>query len=226
MGWKAIRDHFAIPGVWRVQNGNVLIGSPYIADIIVISPSGAVAWGRHGATDYGWKEGFHALSADPSLVRRLFESPDSFAVSIPVYASEDGEIVERFCEQPGWPNTTHDGELMYENTHFPEKNAAVVNAKENALAGIRFARDSITDAEHDLTTRRERLATYEARLAKLDANYLDRRRESMTDERRVALLALIGPSRGSTEGTVEGDGTEERRGKALSHHDGEPNDVQ
>jgi len=39
---------------------------------------------------------------------------------IPVYYEEYGNIIETHCTEIGWPNTTNDGTLMYNNTHFSD----------------------------------------------------------------------------------------------------------
>ena len=38
-----------------------------------------------------------------------------FDAFIPVFTYEGPNIINRFCEKPGWPNATHEGYMMYDN---------------------------------------------------------------------------------------------------------------
>lgn len=97
------------------------------------------------------------MEAGPETLRQLVQSPDSFAAAVTVYTYCGGDIIEKQCETSGWPNVTHDGEMMYENTFSTDKDQVVVWAKENA--------------EKELAERQDHLASREANRAKLEADY-------------------------------------------------------
>jgi hypothetical protein len=166
MGWKRIRDHFRIGHIVHVRDGKVLIGSSYCTDLLTVHPDGRVEEGSlgHGGnadlTRY-WKE----LRADPALVASLFAAPDEFTRSLTVYGYDGGKIIEKQCEQPGWPNVTHDGELMYDNSYSESRAEVVGWAQDNAAARVRWMRGRVTELETSLATARENLADAERSLA-------------------------------------------------------------
>lgn len=111
------------------------------------------------------------MDADPDKLRELATSPDSFATAIPVYTYAGGAILEKQCETPGWPNVTHDGCLMYENTYSTDKAQVVAWAKRNSAAAIQLTAAHIQRLEKDLAAARAELAQHEAARAKLEADY-------------------------------------------------------
>lgn len=144
MGWKNLKEHFGIKHiVCRTEDGNIKIGSPYVSDLVVVTPFGEVirTWHVEGTP---LEAVVAQMRANPEQVQALIAKPDTFATSIPVYTWENATIVQRFCEEPGWPNVTHDGHLMYENTY---------TLSEAQARG--WARDDLERAIH---TRRERVA--------------------------------------------------------------------
>lgn len=173
MGWKNIRDHYRIGHIVQVQDGNVLIGSPYVHDIVTIAADGTVAPSSlfSGRRDDVLTRYVDDLRADPEKLRELFAAPDTFTASIPVYTYDGATIIEKQCEALGWPNCTHDGQMMYENTFSADKAQVVRWAKENALAGVAWRTQRVSDIEADLAKARAFLAEYESNVAALDAEY-------------------------------------------------------
>lgn len=172
MGWKAIRDHYRIEHTVCVSpTGNILIGSAYVPDLITIMPTGAVRESRIGLSGDFLPRYMRDLTADPSQLRDLFHMPDTFARSLPVFTYRGGEIIEKQCEEYGWPNITHDGELMYENTFSADRDTVVEWAKDNAIIGMRMVRDSIADARAHLQKLEEAYEEDVANLASLDERF-------------------------------------------------------
>lgn len=173
MGWQNIKEHYQIKHIVHVRDGNILIGSPLCSDLFTIDPAGKFLkkWDtRPGDVLHGYMT---AISADPAKFSELFASPDTFAASLPVFTYDGGDVIEKQCEVRGWPNVTHDGELMYDNTFFADKADAISRAKENAKAGISASRSSVEDAEERLAKCRAWLHEAESNLAKLNADYPD-----------------------------------------------------
>lgn len=171
MGWKALKEYFGITHIVQVAQDKVLIGSGYVSDIATIdSKTGEVATNM---TFPGFlKEHYPALlAAKPADIVQLLESLDTFSASVPVFTYEGGKIIEKFCEEPGWPNVTHDGCVMYDNSYSTDKEKVVRFARRNAEAGIRLLTESILDAEKRLAAQRADLAECEADLAELNAAY-------------------------------------------------------
>lgn len=171
MGVKALKERFGITHIVQMSGARVCIGSGYVSDIVTIDPStGRVT---ESSTFAGFlKQHYPALAeAAPEEVARLLVAQDQFADSIPVFTYDGGKIIEKQCEKPGWPNVTHDGDVMYENTYSTDKRQVVQWAKRNARAGISIITRSIADTETRLAEQREELAKCENDLAELDAAF-------------------------------------------------------
>jgi len=169
MGWKAVKEHYRIKHLVHVGSEGICIGSPYISDIIVISPQGKAIkrYEERGNEDLARYQ--REMDADPQMLERLVASPDAFERSITVYTYEGGRIVEAQCEQPGYPNCTHDGRLMYDNTFSTDRAYIVDRARANASAGVSIATRSIAALEKDLARARATLAECQADLQALQA---------------------------------------------------------
>lgn len=175
MGWKAVRDHYRIEHTVQVTHAGICIGSPYIHDIIVISAErGEIVkrydpgqgWSRNDKLDRYQSE----MDADPFKLADLVAHPDAFERSIPVFTYEGGEIVEKQCEELGYPNVTHDGCMQYENTFSPDAGLVRVWAIDSAKAGIKWMTEEVERAERALAEIVARLSQRKADLEKLTAD--------------------------------------------------------
>lgn len=101
----------------------------------------------------------------------MFAEPDTFATSILVYTYKGARIIEKRCEEPGWPNVTHDGEMMYDNTFSTDKNTVVGWAKANARAGLRLAHERCAELRKQLYGARDNRRKYEANIGALDEEF-------------------------------------------------------
>jgi len=173
MGWKNVKEHYGIGYIVHITPKGLAIGSGYISDILVIDFEGNIIkrYDRSSSEDLSRYQA--EMEADPNKLRELIQAPDEFTAAIPVYTYEGANILEKFCEELGYPNVTHDGELMYNNQHFAERAQAVERAKANARAGVTTFKQSIATLEEQMTKYRELLAMEEAALAKLNADYPD-----------------------------------------------------
>lgn len=173
MGWKAIRDHYRIGHIVQVTSEGICIGSGYIHDIIVVSLGrGEIVkrydpgrgWSRNVELDRYQAE----MDADPFKLAELVATEDVFERSIAVYTYEGGSIIEKQCEELGWPNITHDGCMQFENTYSPDPGLVRIWAIDNAKAGIKWMREAVEEAERHLAEKRARLAQREADLRQLE----------------------------------------------------------
>lgn len=171
MGWKALKDAFGIRHMVQVTSKGICIGSGYVHDIVTIEPAtGKILENR--AFPNALQDTYPALYAASAVeLARLIAAPDAFAVAIPVYTYENGEILEKQCEEPGWPNVTHDGCMMYDNTFATDRDQVVAWAKRSAELAVQHMGDRIIEAERVLLELQERLAGYEAAQVKLEADY-------------------------------------------------------
>lgn len=175
MGWKTFKQHFNIDSrhTLELRKDGVAIGSGYIPAQVVISPVDGRIRKKEGFTDFLSKTYPAILEAPPELLVSLLAAPDVFERAIPVYAYKDGQIVEEFCEELGWPNCTHAGELMYDNTHLPNKRDAVLRAKELTALRIETMTSCVERAQRELDELKANVAEQEANALRLDQEYPD-----------------------------------------------------
>ncbi|MBN8422896.1 MAG: hypothetical protein J0L73_28565 [Verrucomicrobia bacterium] len=170
MGLKSLKEHFRIGHIIaRYADKGVCIGSSYVHNLIHVSETGEVKWsselGKSGNEDLC--RYMQDMSADPDTVARLLAEPDEFSASLPVYTFKDGQVVEELCEKRGWPNLTHAGELMYDNSHFSTPEEAATHAKRELFSGIRIITEQVVDLDAKLKERRELIHTMTEQLTNL-----------------------------------------------------------
>lgn len=173
MGWKAFKEHYRIDHDVQIVPGKGLcIGSAYVHDIIVVGFDGVITrvWGsRSGDKLARYQE---EIAADPLMAKALIDQPDTFERSIPVFTYEGAEIIECACEELGWPNVTHDGRMMYENTFSPDRAEVVAWAISSARSSIEAWTQNVderarsySEARAHLTRRQDDLRTLLSREA-------------------------------------------------------------
>lgn len=159
MGWKNVKEHYRIEHIVQVTSKGICIGSGYVHNIIVISdykPQWDSGLGPSKNDDLD--RYFSEMEADLNRLRELIDNPDLFKESIPVYTYDGGKIIEKKCEQIGWPNITHDGEIMHDNTFSDDRNTVLNWAKKNADAGIDLFEQQVTRITGELDERKAMLA--------------------------------------------------------------------
>lgn len=110
---------------------------------------------------------------DAETVLDLFSGIGGFSLglerSITVWTCDyyEGVIIEKQCEELGWPNCTHDGELMYENSFSTNRKEIVKYAKRNAAAGAESMERRVGEIEADLAKAKETRDKFAAALKKL-----------------------------------------------------------
>ena len=172
MGWKNLKERYGITHIVQVTEKGICIGPPYVSDIIVVTADGVVKAGVMGVEgNDSLQRYFNEMSADREALIAVIESEDTFAKSIPVYTYDGGEIICKQCEELGWPNVTHDGQLMYSNNFSDDKDEVVMWAKRNARAGVEITERCIEERRKDLAEKEARLAEIKAELDTLEADY-------------------------------------------------------
>lgn len=151
MGWKNVKEHYHIGHFVQVTDKGICIGSGYVHDLIVISRDGEIVKQSEicrGSEDL--ERYVKELKSDPEKLKRLIAEPDTFTASITVYTYEGGEILEKQCEVLGWPNVTHDGQMMYENTYWTDRAKAVSRAMANALSWVDAMKERVVRKREEL----------------------------------------------------------------------------
>lgn len=170
MGWKTFKEAFGIKHIVQVTADGIQIGSPYVSDIVTINPeTGKI---KVDETFPGFLKEYYPnlVAATPEAILAAIKATDAFSAAIVVYTERDGKIVECLCETPGYPNVTHDGQLMH-NGYSPDKDYIVQRTKAGIASSIKWIGSSIERAEQELDTLRQRLSKEEADLAALNRDY-------------------------------------------------------
>lgn len=157
MGWKNVKDHYQINHLVQVCSEGICIGSPYIHNLLVISLDGKLIKEDNWASNKDLLRYQAEMLADPEKLRELVLSKDEFQTFIRVFTYDGGEIIEKYCEEPGWPNVTHDGDMMYENTFSEKKSVVIKWAKSNCLAAIGNRHEWFAENAEKVADNRKRL---------------------------------------------------------------------
>lgn len=173
MGWKRVKEHYRIEYIVQVSSKGLHIGSSYIPNLIEVGFDGQIAERCTALSNENLTRYQTEIEADPETFRRLMQEEDVFSASLPVYTFRDAEVIEARCEEPGYPNVTHDGKLMYANKYSVDKATVVGWAKNEAAVGIKYAHKFIEKAERDLLRHQAELAKLRTIQAELDATYPD-----------------------------------------------------
>lgn len=157
MGWKTFKKHFEIEHLVTVHDETIYIGSPYVSDLVRVNMKTGVCTENSTFSNF-LDENYPKLKqASPEEVIKTILKKDKFNDSLKVYTYKDGLIVEKLCEERGYPNVTHDGYLMYENTFSDTREGAAKMMLRDAVAGVRLLSSTISSLEKDIREASEEL---------------------------------------------------------------------
>lgn len=172
MGWKNIKDHYRIEHKVQIRDGLIAIGSSYVSDLIRVTFDGKVSWGNLGESRNEDLARYYAeMTADLGKLKELIDAPDTFAASLPVFTYDDSQILEKQCEAYGWPNVTHDGLMMYDNTFSPDRDKVVAWAKNNMACAIKSYKRMVKEAQERLKQTQDWLLQSQAHLTTLETDF-------------------------------------------------------
>lgn len=151
MGFKAIKQHYDIKHIVAIYNEEkyggacICIGSGYVHGLIAINiETGKVFYSSLVTPGENSEIGQLAarIKADEKngVLRALIDEPDTFARNLPVFTIDRWAVKAELCEEYGWPNTTHNGAIMYENTYFHTRAEAYAYLLKETKAGVRYCR--------------------------------------------------------------------------------------
>ena len=171
MGWKTFKEKFKIGHTVQITEKGLCIGSIYVHDLVVIDMETGRIKPNRTFDDFlprNYPDLYNTLDKE---ILDAINAKDSFERSIPVYTYDGAEILEKFCEEFGWPNITHDGCLMYENTYFTTRKAAIEKAIKENKAGVEIVsttlknkRKEVEDYEGYLEEHRENIRKLQLKL--------------------------------------------------------------
>lgn len=150
MGHKTIKQHYDTGYIVAIYNKEdlgpcICFGSAYVHDLIAISIkdcrvkySSIVRKGED--SEIGRLAARVEEDAKNGVLRALIDEPDTFARNLPVFTIDRWAVKADLCEEYGWPNTTHSGAIMYENTYFRTRAEAYAYLLKETKAGVRYCR--------------------------------------------------------------------------------------
>lgn len=172
MGWKTLSDAFGIEKhIVCVTSNGICIGSGYVHDLATIDPATGILHESKTFNGFVAKHYPELGKATPDELLALIQADDTFTDSITVYTYQDGNIIEKLCEKPGWPNATHDGELMYENSFSTDRAKVIRWAKRDAELRVTHTERYLNQTKEQLATIERDLESARAAAAKLEADY-------------------------------------------------------
>ncbi len=171
MGWKTLKDAYGINHIVCTTSKGICIGSSYVHDLVVVDPVSGNVRENEGFERF-LSQYYPALgAASPAEILAQVQAEDTFEASIPVYTYEGAEIIEKRCEVLGWPNTTHDGDLMYDNKYSADRDVVIGWAKRSAMLEAKHLGEAIERLQIQLCDLQNRLASARTCRVRLDAEY-------------------------------------------------------
>ena len=150
MGWKSFKEYFNITHNVHIGKDKLNIGSPMCSDLVIIDiNTGKII--KDGIIS-GFLQEYYPkiLEVSEDKILDLINKEDSFENSLTVYTFKDDQIIEKKADKYGYPNITHDGELMYDNTFFKTYDEALNKAISEMEAGIDILTRTVEDKEKSL----------------------------------------------------------------------------
>ena len=95
---------------------------------------------------------------DNGQIKDIIDGVDIIENPLPVYTVKKGELIESFTDKYGWPNTTINGEIMYNNVWFKTKQEAIKYGIEEYTAGLSILGRRKQECESDLDNIRTQIA--------------------------------------------------------------------
>lgn len=171
MGWKTLKERFGIKHIVQISEGRICIGSGYVHDLATVDMKTGCAVSNKTFSDFLSKDYPDLAAANPVAILDAINTQDEFLASIAVFTYDGSTIIEKQCEKIGWPNLTHDGCIMYQNTFSTDREQVVRWALQNMRLGVKYGRKSVSRIEQELTEAKARLASEEDGLAQLEREH-------------------------------------------------------
>ena len=171
MGWKTFKNQFGINHIVQRTKEGILIGSSYVGRLAIVSEeTGEI---KHNvAFPQFIKETYPSLhNATKEEILLSLNTSDVFSTSILVYTYEEDMILEKYCEELGYPNITHDGCLMYVNKYSTSKSKIVKIAKQQAQLHVEYSQEGVNEAHQELLKRTALLTKDKDILSKLNQSF-------------------------------------------------------
>ena len=94
---------------------------------------------------------------DSGEINEIINGNDEIKNPLPVWTIEEGKLIETYTSAYGYPNTTYDGKLMYDNTYFKTKEGAIEYGISEHSSGVKFYEGRVKEIEAELNKFKEKL---------------------------------------------------------------------
>lgn len=143
MGWKNFKKAFSVEHIVHVKDDLLYIGSSFISELAAIDMKTGAIINNHKIDSDFLRSNYPAIVEATNKDRlKLITSKDEFSQSLPVFKYDGAKLIEKKCEVYEYPNTTHDGELMFRNEHFSNPKDALdkaIKSTNSYIAGVKGA---------------------------------------------------------------------------------------
>lgn len=171
MGWKSLKERFGIDHIVHVTDEGVCIGSSMVRDLAVIDPETGAMRSNRVFPDFLKRSYPAMLQAPAKEIVALLAAPDTFERAVVVHTYDGAEIVEKLCEEAGWPNVTYDGILMSDNEFSTDRAAIIRRAKRDAELGVEHYRKRLAELAEETLRVTTEFAAAEAIRLKLETDH-------------------------------------------------------
>lgn len=168
MGWKTLKERFEIDHIVHVTNQGVCVGDHYAPNILTIDSNDGSIREHRAFRGFGREHCPQLMEASPEEILGALAEEDSFSASIPVYALDGSEVLEKRCEKPGWPNVTHDDCLICDELYSTDMSEVIGWAQDYARAEVRIAKERVAEIGLELAEMQSDLAAKQKKLEALE----------------------------------------------------------
>jgi hypothetical protein len=143
-----------------LSKNNICIGSRFIPELITININTLKIESTYSFKDERLEIIWNKLNdiINSGDILNIINGNDSIENMFPVYSVKNGKLIEQYTDIFGWPNSTHDGELMYENSHFLAKEEALDCGIKEIKRRICYIKERIEISEEELKERKDFLS--------------------------------------------------------------------
>lgn len=158
MGIKTIKARYGLGDmlVHKVPTG-IAFGTEMAPQVVVVSKEGKILEASKGSIRRFYEQLENSIQNDPEGFVGALEQEEDISHPLPVFTYVDGKVLEKSCEEHGWPNLTTDGELMYENTHFANRQDCLEQAEATLRARVESGIDRVKELSNALSDEETRL---------------------------------------------------------------------
>lgn len=101
-------------------------------------------------------------------IQDIINGNDEIENPLPVFTVYDGQLIRTFTDAYGWPNTTIEGELMYENTFFKTEKEAIEYGIRDCKGWLEMLEERKAEIQKQLQEKEERINHFKTCLTALE----------------------------------------------------------